>query len=53
MIHTAVIGLGNMGKHHARIYNELDDVKLLAVSDIDQDRGRKISKKLTSLSKNP
>lgn len=32
---AAVIGVGGIGKHHARIYNDLDDVELVAIADID------------------
>ncbi len=35
-LRVAVVGLGMMGRHHARVWNELgDDVDLVAVSDID------------------
>ncbi|MEM5812374.1 MAG: Gfo/Idh/MocA family oxidoreductase [Candidatus Aenigmatarchaeota archaeon] len=43
MIKVGVIGVGNMGKHHARIYSELKDCKLVAVSDIDESKGREIA----------
>lgn len=33
MIKVAVIGVGNMGRHHARVYSELPDVQLVAVAD--------------------
>ncbi|MDX9851151.1 MAG: Gfo/Idh/MocA family oxidoreductase [Anaerolineaceae bacterium] len=35
-IKTAVIGVGSMGKNHARIYWELPDVKLVGVADLNQ-----------------
>lgn len=35
MIKVAVIGVGSMGKNHARIYSELPDTRLVAVSDAD------------------
>lgn len=41
---VGVIGIGNMGKHHARIYHEFDDVELVAISDIDKNLGMKVSK---------
>ena len=44
-INVAVIGAGNMGALHARVYSELRDVNLAAVSDIDEKTGRKIAKK--------
>ncbi len=36
---VAVIGVGRMGRHHARVYHELPQAKLLAVVDADEDRG--------------
>ncbi len=44
MLNAAVIGIGSMGKNHARIYNEIEDVKLVAVSDIDEEN-KKIAEK--------
>lgn len=35
MLKAAVIGVGAMGMHHARVYNELDNVELAAVADAD------------------
>ena len=40
---TAVIGVGNMGRHHARVYSELSGARLLAVADVDETVGQKIS----------
>jgi predicted dehydrogenase len=40
---VAVIGAGHMGKHHARIYGELQGCELVAVVDKDIDRARKVS----------
>lgn len=34
-IRAAVIGVGSMGWNHARIYNELESVDLVAVADVD------------------
>lgn len=36
MIKAAVIGVGNMGRHHVRVYSEMDDLELVAVSDTDE-----------------
>jgi UDP-N-acetylglucosamine 3-dehydrogenase len=33
---VAVIGVGSMGKNHARVYSELPEVELVAVADADQ-----------------
>jgi UDP-N-acetylglucosamine 3-dehydrogenase len=45
MINSAVIGLGNMGKHHARIYNTLEASKLVAVADINRSIGKSVAEK--------
>ncbi len=43
-VRTAVIGVGEMGRNHARIYNELEGAELVSVCDTDPVRGRRISK---------
>lgn len=40
---AAVIGIGNMGRHHARIYSELLETELVAVSDLDEKKGKEIA----------
>lgn len=45
-IRAGVIGVGFLGKHHARIYKELSGVKLMGVSDIDHNMGREVAKNL-------
>lgn len=35
---VGVIGVGNMGWHHARVYGELPDARLAGVVDTDRDR---------------
>ncbi|MCP4049097.1 MAG: Gfo/Idh/MocA family oxidoreductase [bacterium] len=37
MLNTGVIGLGNMGRHHVRLYSENKRVNLVCVCDIHQD----------------
>lgn len=34
-LRAAVIGIGAMGKHHARVYSDMDGVKLVGVADLD------------------
>jgi len=36
-IKVAVIGLGNMGKHHVRNYSQIPDAQLVAVCDLQED----------------
>jgi len=38
-IRVGVIGVGNMGQHHARVLSLLKDVDLVGVADINIDRG--------------
>ena len=42
---TAVIGVGHLGQHHARVYANLPGVKLEAVVDVDRQRGDEIARK--------
>jgi UDP-N-acetylglucosamine 3-dehydrogenase len=36
MIRAGVVGVGTMGRHHARVYSELDGVELVGVADPDE-----------------
>jgi predicted dehydrogenase len=42
---VAVIGVGHLGQHHARVYHEMENVELVAVADTDKARGREIAAK--------
>ncbi|HNZ83835.1 MAG TPA: Gfo/Idh/MocA family oxidoreductase [Candidatus Pacearchaeota archaeon] len=42
-INVAVIGTGNMGRNHVRVYSEMKNCKLIAICDIDFDTMNKIS----------
>jgi UDP-N-acetylglucosamine 3-dehydrogenase len=44
-INVAVIGTGNMGKHHARVYSELEQAELVAVCDSDEQKAGEIAEK--------
>src|SRR5438552_677350 len=43
MIRVAVIGVGHLGKHHARIYSEFANAQLVGVADIQKDRAGEIA----------
>jgi UDP-N-acetylglucosamine 3-dehydrogenase len=43
MIRVGVIGVGNMGRHHARVYSEIATVQLCAVADFDESRARAVA----------
>ncbi len=42
-MNVAVIGIGRMGRHHARIYHELAQANLVAVVDQDTDRAEDVA----------
>ena len=39
-VKVGVIGVGNMGWHHARILSLLKDAELVGIADPDEERGR-------------
>lgn len=43
LLNVAIIGVGNMGKHHARIYSEMPGVKMAAICDTNKDLGEKLA----------
>ncbi len=42
---TAVIGTGQMGQHHARVYSEIQNSEFVGIADIDIERARKLAEK--------
>lgn len=42
---VAVIGVGSMGRNHARVYSELAEAELVAVSDADSKQAESIAEK--------
>ena len=44
-LRAGVIGIGAMGKHHARIYSEMKGVELLGVADVDERRASEVAAK--------
>ena len=42
-LRAAVIGVGALGRHHARILSQMDGVELVAVCDPNEDQGRAVS----------
>ena len=39
-VKVGVIGIGNMGWHHARVLSLLKDAELIGVADLDEERGK-------------
>lgn len=40
---VAVVGVGRMGRHHARTYNNMDLTRLVAVVDFDEERAETVA----------
>ncbi len=47
-IKVAVIGAGNMGKNHVRIYSEMNNVELIGVADLNEEVGKDIANKFNT-----
>jgi len=45
VLKVAVVGAGYLGRHHARIYSELDEVELAGVVDTNEARAREVAAK--------
>lgn len=43
MIRVGVIGVGAMGRHHARVYSDLPDVDLVGIADVDVDLANSVA----------
>jgi predicted dehydrogenase len=46
MLRVAVIGVGSMGTNHARVYSELNEVKLVAVADANREQAERVARRL-------
>jgi predicted dehydrogenase len=42
-LRIAVVGVGHLGKHHARIYSQMPGVKLVGVVDTDEERAETVA----------
>lgn len=47
-IKVAVIGVGYLGEHHARIYSAMDNVELVGVVDIEKERADNVASKYST-----
>ncbi len=48
-LNVAVIGVGNMGSHHARNYFKMPQANLTAIADLNKDLGKKIANKFNCM----
>jgi predicted dehydrogenase len=44
-IRLGVVGVGNFGRHHARVYSELEDVRLVGVADSRVERADAVARR--------
>lgn len=44
-LRAAVVGVGSLGQHHARVYHQLPDVDLVAVVDNNDQKAQEVAKK--------
>ncbi|AKJ65400.1 Gfo/Idh/MocA family protein [Kiritimatiella glycovorans] len=45
-VRVGVIGVGSLGRHHARIYSEMDEAELVGICDADRERAAAMAEKL-------
>ena len=43
MLRVGVIGVGTMGKNHARVYNEMENADLVGIADVNERRVKEIA----------
>lgn len=43
MTRVAVVGVGSLGEHHARVYSELPQVELVGICDMNEAKGRRVA----------
>ncbi len=49
---VAVVGVGHLGQHHARIYSQMKEVELVCVVDIDPARAKSVARQYNTKYKN-
>jgi predicted dehydrogenase len=42
-LRAGVVGVGSMGRHHARVYAEMDGVDLVGVTDVDTEQAMRVA----------
>jgi predicted dehydrogenase len=47
-IKVGVIGVGHLGKHHARIYSQIPEAELVGVHDLDLEKAQKVAKEFNT-----
>jgi predicted dehydrogenase len=47
-IKAGVIGVGHLGRHHARIYSQIPEAQLVGVHDTDSEKAKKVAKEFNT-----
>jgi len=47
-VRVAVVGAGDFGRNHARVYRELEDAELVGIVDADPARAEQIAKEFST-----
>jgi len=47
-LRVAVVGVGDFGRHHARVYSQLEDADLIGVLDRDPERARRVAEEFST-----
>lgn len=47
-LRVAVVGVGDFGRNHARVYRQLEDAELVAVVDADPERARRVAEEFST-----
>ena len=48
-IKAGVIGVGHLGRHHARVYSQIPEAQLVGVHDTDSEKAQKVAKELDTV----
>src|ERR1700756_4525258 len=47
-IRVAVVGAGDFGRNHARVYRQIEGVELIGIVDADPDRARRVAEEFST-----
>jgi predicted dehydrogenase len=45
-VRVGVIGVGHLGRHHARVYSQIPDAELVGIQDTDSEKAKRIAEEL-------
>ena len=47
-VRVAVVGVGDFGRNHARVYHQMEEAELVGVVDADAERARKVAEEFST-----